>query len=97
MIIIEDSCELINQIVYGAIEYADNLGFSPHKDFSLSKYILGVPIEPTKKIRFGGPDGKPLYILGPEDDPQEIIQRLTEEVGENGFEYILAVPEGYNK
>jgi len=31
---------LIHQIIYGAIEYAADLGFKPQKDFNLSKYVL---------------------------------------------------------
>lgn len=36
------SCDIsiAHQIIYGAIDYASKLGFHPHKDFRITKYIL---------------------------------------------------------
>ncbi|MFI5140171.1 MAG: hypothetical protein ACHQIM_20285, partial [Sphingobacteriales bacterium] len=37
-----EECEyaLAHNIIYGAIEFADDLGFKPHKDFAVAQYIL---------------------------------------------------------
>jgi len=37
---VECPVDLAHQIIYGAIDYASELGFKPQKDFKLSRYIL---------------------------------------------------------
>lgn len=76
----ECSIELARQIIYGAIDYAKELGFSPHKEFRRSKKILGARVieEETFKVNYGY-KGKPFYVSGPNDTPEEakrIIQQL---------------------
>lgn len=70
--------ELARQIVYGGIDYAKELGFSPHKDFRMTKSILGerVPEEETYDVEFGY-KGKPYYISGPYDDVDSILETLN--------------------
>ncbi|MBI4431531.1 MAG: hypothetical protein HY587_07465 [Candidatus Omnitrophica bacterium] len=66
------------EIIFGAVDYAKKLGFDPHPDFKLARKVLGD--EQTTNhhhIRFGGPDGKPLYIQGPDDDADEILEKLS--------------------
>ncbi|MCL5784454.1 MAG: hypothetical protein M1142_03830 [Patescibacteria group bacterium] len=79
---------LANKIIYGAIDYARQFGFEPHKDFQLAQYILGPKIISTKKIQFGGEDDKPVFIPGPYDNVKEIVQKLIDSVGEDGFNYV---------
>jgi hypothetical protein len=83
---------LANRIVYGAIEYARKLGFEPQRDFRLSRFTLG---ESSKtdlpyNIEFGK-DGKPLYIAGPNDNADRVIERLRKTVGDENFHYLLRV------
>lgn len=77
--IIECPIELARQIVYGGIDYARDLGFSPHRDFRRSKKILGDRVleEETFFVEFGH-NGKPFYISGPNDDPHVAEQILTQ-------------------
>lgn len=86
------NCEpgLVNKIVYGAIDYARNLGFEPHEDFELSQFILNEPSdeESSFNVEFGK-NGRPFYIQGPEDDVDYIIETLTENVGEGNFDYMI--------
>ena len=44
------------------------IAFDPHPDFELSRHVLGSEeIGRTRNLTFGGPEGKPLYIAGPDD------------------------------
>ncbi len=90
--VMDDFCigcaqRLVNQ----AVAYAQNLGFDPHPDFEVARHVLGEKDEDCKErvFKFGGPDGKPLFMAGPEDDPQAIIDKLTARLGKDGFSYIL--------
>jgi hypothetical protein len=68
-------------IIYGGIEFASSLGFKPHEDFSLSRYILDEPgsFEKDESIEFGE-NGKPLYIQGPYDDPHVVVDTLSKNI-----------------
>lgn len=78
------------EIIYGAVDYAKSLGFDPHPDFALSRHVLGTEgIDVAHSIKFGGPNGKPLYIAGPDDDAPSILQTLRRKLGKNGFDFIM--------
>ena len=78
------------EIVFGALEYAGGLGFKPHPDFNLACCVLGREEPPgSRNIRFGGPDGKPMYIAGPDDDVPVILKKLRKRLGEGGFEFCV--------
>lgn len=80
----------VSQIIFGAMDYARKLGFEPHEDFTLARYVLGTE-KPghDRNIQFGGPNGKPLYVSGPDDDARRIFQKLKERLGEGGFEFVM--------
>ena len=84
---------LIHQIIYGAIEYAADLGFKPQKDFNLSKYVLEEQseIEEITPVEFGK-DGKPFYVSGPYDDVNSIIEQLEEKLGKGNFNFLTGEP-----
>ena len=78
------------EIIYGAVDYARSLGFEPHPDFELSRHVLGTEeFSRTRSLQFGGPEGKPLYIAGPDDDAPAVHRKLRERLGENGFDFIM--------
>ena len=76
-------------IVRAGFEYAASLGFDPDPDFAWVRGIFGdleeaawdEPIE-------CGEDGKPLYVAGPEDDVQRILDQLQERLGPDGFHFV---------
>src|SRR5262249_42425399 len=69
----------VKEIIYGAVDYARSLGFEPHPDFELSRHVLGSEeIGWTRNLTFGGPEGKPLYVAGPDDDAVTILQKLRQ-------------------
>jgi hypothetical protein len=80
--------DLARSIVWGAVEYAHSLGFEPHLDFQEEKYLLGAEIISQEKITFGGPEGKPLYVVGPNDPADDIVRHLERRVGRNGFKVV---------
>ncbi len=79
-------------IIFGAIAYAQKLGFQAHSDFNLARYVLGdETITQEHDITFGGPQNKPFYIAGPHDDIAKIQRQLIKEVGVNGYDFLLPV------
>ena len=82
----EITLEQAQAIVYGAINYADSLGFKPHKDFQKTNHHLGTwSGEP--KLTFGR-NGQPFFIEGPYDNSAYIMKTLMDSVGEGNFDYI---------
>lgn len=55
---------LVHNIIYGAIEFAEEYGHTPHKDFHVTRFILEEDDErvPLVDIEFGR-DGEPFYIM----------------------------------
>lgn len=84
--------EKAKAIIFGAVEYAKNLDFEPHPDFKLARYVLGTEESAEDyEIPFGGPNGKPFYVAGPDDDHEAIVQKLYSRLGKGGFDYMLPV------
>lgn len=91
------SVDFAHELIYGAIEYAEKLGFQPHADFKNQKadLVLDPPdAHPRKnKIEFGK-DGKPLFVAGPYDDAfrvKHIISTLQRTCGEGNFDYLVGM------
>ena len=67
--------ELVQHLVFGAVEFARERGFEPHPDFATAADHLGAwsgqcPIE-------FGYNGSPFYIQGPYDDVEAIASTLA--------------------
>ncbi|MBC8184669.1 hypothetical protein H8E88_26540 [candidate division KSB1 bacterium] len=90
---IEIDIDDAHSIIYGGIDYAENLGFKPHSDFKVTKFILS----PWEEIEFDdtiefGKDGKPFYFAGPYDSQEKIsriIRHLEESVGKDNFTFAI--------
>lgn len=91
---IEISPALAHEIIWGAIEYADEFGFKPHADFRHSRQILDPPDRHprTGAVEFGH-EGKPLYIQGPRDNAGAIMRQLTRTAGEGNFDFLVGAAE----
>ncbi|MFN6452927.1 MAG: hypothetical protein RM022_012060 [Nostoc sp. EfeVER01] len=71
----------------GYWEYAESLGFQPHKDFEKSRSHIG---EWDGRIRIEcGRDGKPFYVNGPHDNPKKIMETLKKSRGEGNFDFLI--------
>ena len=93
------SIGLACKVIGTALEYAQKLGFKPHKDFPVASLILGIPDFSSVQdvVPTGGSDGKPMFISGPRDDVGRIIRILNKSVGEGNYNYIVGVPSpGYD-
>lgn len=76
-------------LIYGAIEYAEDLGFAPHKDFNLTEYILD-PVEGLEVIDIEfGKNGIPHYTAGSNDNVDRILNVLSQNVGVGNFHYTI--------
>jgi hypothetical protein len=74
-------------MIFSAYEYAESLGFKPHKDFEKSRSHIG---EWDGEIRIEcGRDGKPFYVNGPHDDPKKIMEILKKNKGEGNFNFMI--------
>jgi hypothetical protein len=90
---VEIAPALAHEIIYGAIEYAGQFGFRPHRDFRRSRDILDPPdLHPRSGTVEFGHDGMPLYIQGPYDHAEAIVRRLMRTAGEGNFHYLMQVP-----
>ncbi|WP_341532019.1 DNA-binding response regulator (plasmid) [Nostoc sp. UHCC 0302] len=79
--------EVAQGMIFSACEYAESLGFKPHKDFSKSRSHIG---QWDGKIRIEcGRDGKPFYINGPHDNPKKIMETLKKSRGEGNFDFMI--------
>jgi len=77
--------ELVQHLVFGAVEFARGLGFEPHPDFATAAHHLGA-WSGHCPIRFGY-KGSPFYIQGPYDDGEFIARTLAgtpTEIGSQG-------------
>lgn len=79
-----------HNLIYGSIDYAEELGFDPHTDFHLTEHILNPDYidDGIDNITFGR-DGKPFYIAGPNDNVTKILTVLEMNVGEGNFDYVF--------
>ena len=79
----------LHNMVYGALDYAESLGFGPHKDFKLAEFVLDPDLvdDGIDDIEFGM-DDKPFFIAGPFDNVPKILATLNRTVGEGNYEYV---------
>lgn len=86
--------ELAYQMIYESIDYAAKFGFTPHKDFELTQNMLAPrgEFKATHKLKFGQKNGKPLFILGPHDNADEILKQLEKTAGPGNYDYLVMEP-----
>ena len=78
-------------VIYGAVEFAEDCGFPPHKDFAVTEYILD-DVESIKFVEIPlGKDGKPFYFAGPYDDSRKILETLSKNVGPGNFDFVAEI------
>jgi hypothetical protein len=77
------------ELVWGALDYAGSLGFTPApgSDWRDTRGHLGER-PASSPIRFGR-DGKPFYVNGPYDDADQVLRTLSHTVGDEGFDTLL--------
>jgi len=89
--LVEIGYPLAHNIIYGAIAYAEELGFKPGKAFDLVQYILEEDDDRVELIDVEfGLDGKPALISGSEAHTKATIAQLDRSVGKGNYTLILA-------
>jgi tetratricopeptide (TPR) repeat protein len=70
--------DLAYTIIHGAVEFAGRFGFRPHAGFRRSRHLLPPKgsFVARQDVEFGR-DGKPFYVPDPEDDVDNILERLA--------------------
>ena len=85
---------LAHNIIYGAIGYAEEYGFLPHKDFTKTTHFILEEDDDNIELmdlEFGH-NGKPFLIIHDEDQPfRSYLHTLEETAGVGNFEYILPI------
>lgn len=77
---------LVHNIIYGAVEYAKDLGFKPGKNFGISQYLLQEDDERVELIDIEfGLNGKPAIFMWKEAHPANVIATLERNVGKGNF------------
>jgi hypothetical protein len=84
---------LVHNIILAAVEFAQDYGFKPHKDFtSVTEYMLEEDNEDIELIEIEcGKNGKPLYVQGPYDDEakaNKIMKQLERTAGVGNFDFV---------
>jgi len=92
--LINISYELAHNIIFAAIEFAEEYGFYPHRDFtSITSHFLEIDDDNIPLIEIEcGLDGKPCYTNTGFDSPareREILAQLGRTAGEGNYNYIL--------
>lgn len=79
----------VHNIIYGAIEFAEEAGIEPCRDFNIWEGVLSEDNDdvPLIEMEFGK-DGKHLLVTEPGTPESRLIPRLREKLGDN-FDYIL--------
>ncbi len=74
--------------IYGAIEFAEDLGLEPHKEFKVTEYILDdVDDVDFIDIEFGK-NGRACFMPSPWDNVPPILATLDKTVGKGNYDYV---------
>ena len=85
------------KLVEGAVEYAQQFGFAPHRDYKkVRRAFSGVEASACPETFAYGKDGKPLFVSSDEDRPERIkrvLSMLEAHCGKDGYHYICRAKE----
>jgi hypothetical protein len=95
--LVDISPAFCRKLVEGAVEYARDLGFPPHRDYRVARLIFGdIDAAQAEETFQYGRHGKPYFASGPYDSPQrcrQIIEMLNDRCGPDGFHYLVAASD----
>ncbi|MDR0793323.1 MAG: hypothetical protein LBE82_08430 [Chitinophagaceae bacterium] len=103
--LIETSYELVHNIIYAGIEFAEKYGFQPCKEFtSVTEFFLEEDTDdiPLMEIACGNEkDGKPLYFNVGNESPdrvRQILGQLERVAGKGNYHYHTQIskPDDYD-
>ncbi len=94
----EISVELAARILEHGVAWSQKAGLEIESAVQVAEAFLGdVDYAGVDEPIPLGRDGKPMYVPGPHDEWEPVVERLREELGEEGFHYMLPTddPEGF--
>ncbi len=84
----EISYEFAHNLIYGAVAYAEDYGFKPHKDFEVARYILEEDTEDIPLVEFEfGMDGVPTLFGSPDNPRNQERIHLEKTLGVGNFNF----------
>jgi hypothetical protein len=84
-------------LIYAAIEYAEDLGFEPSKEFKVTQYLLDDVDDIEYEEIETGLNGMPCYYPGPDDNVMAVLKKLDKNVGKGNYTFKeFASPEDYD-
>ena len=85
------------KLIEGAVEFAKEAGFPPHRDYRKVKPIFGdIDVNDCTDQFTYGKAGKPFFFAGPRDSPtrcRQILNTLSNRFGPEGFDYALVTSD----
>ena len=89
---------LVHNVIFAANEFAAELGFKPHNDFTaVAQYIFEEDTDDIELIEIEcGRSGKPVYIQQqdvPDAEANRVIKQLEKAVGKGNFDVIIGEEE----
>lgn len=74
----------VHNIIYGAIEFAEEGGIEPVKEFNTASYILSEDTDDIPLIEYDyGRDGKHFLVISPEGKERRYLSTLAENLGDD--------------
>jgi hypothetical protein len=87
----------VRKLIEGAVDYAGELGFSPHPDYRKAKAIFGDIDAGACPVKYVfGQEGMPMYIRGPNESitqARKIVAQLDKRCGEGNYHYLVALDD----
>ncbi len=93
MEMVEVEYAMVHNIIFAGLEFAEDYGFKPYKDFSATtRFMLEEDTDEIELIEIDcGMNGKPVYMQGPFDnyrDVQKVVAQLNKTAGEGNYSIV---------
>lgn len=82
--LVETDYYSVHNLIYGAVEFAEEAGIEPSKEFATASHILADDNDDIPLIEYDyGRDGKHFLIIGPEGKERKYLRTLEEHLGDD--------------
>lgn len=78
---------VVQSILFHALDYAARFGFKPHPDAAIE--LFGPRPETLLETPWHARE-RPLYMVGPHDNPVVVVERLRDALGDDGFDLVFS-------
>lgn len=81
----------VHNLIYGAVEFAQEAGIEPHKDFAVSEYILDEDTEDIPLMEFEfGKEGKHFLVASDTAEANRYLYLMEKNLDSDSYEYVIA-------